>query len=79
MAFIFEKNYHGKICTAGIGRGPRIEEAAERSVRWLDRCLAGIDLKCHVNHNSMQSRLELFLGLHSGSRMRNVITHSDIA
>ena len=23
----------------GIGRGPRIEEAAERSVRWLDRCL----------------------------------------
>jgi len=28
------------VVSAGIGRGPRIEEAAERSVRWLDRCLA---------------------------------------
>jgi len=27
------------VVSAGIGRGPRIEEAAERSVRWLDRCL----------------------------------------
>lgn len=28
------------VVSAGIGRGPRIEEAAERSVRWLDRCLS---------------------------------------
>jgi len=27
------------VVSAGVGRGPRIEEAAERSVRWLDRCL----------------------------------------
>ena len=27
------------VVSAGIGRGARIEEAAERSVRWLDRCL----------------------------------------
>ena len=28
------------VVSAAIGRGPRIEEAAERSVRWLDRCLS---------------------------------------